>query len=92
MTLDQWLDRTSGYTVKLDAGTTIGRRWVSAEEDRPGHSVDVVLEADAFVTISIDHGGMWALVRKAIFNKSRRASDGPLTVRLTKAQRVTRAR
>lgn len=42
---------------------------------------DQAMTAD--VTIEIDHAGLLALIRKAGFNKSKRSTDGPITIKLT---------
>ncbi len=71
MTLNQWLDRVSGYTITVPVGTDV-RLYTS----------DRTLDRDTLVTITLDHREVRQLIAKALHNKSRRSRDGALTVKI----------
>jgi hypothetical protein len=79
MTLDQWLDRASGYTVTVPEGFDYSQYYGTANK--------LVLDHQAYVTIHLDHGALRELVGKALRNKSRRSRDGALTVRVDASAR-----
>lgn len=100
MTLDQWLDRSSGYTVTLPAGTRRGNKVVHREGDAwidglpPGgfdqHTCKYVQEVttqDALVTILLDHDTIRTMALRAIFHRANRSTKaGPVTVKAERAR------
>lgn len=74
MTIDQWLNRASGWTVIVPKGTDISKY----------HGTVQTVEVDTSVTIEIDPGEIRMLIRKALRNTSRRSRDGALTVKVVR--------
>ena len=77
MTLDQWLDHASGFTVTLPAGELIASHW----DDSQGKYLEARTSVDSYVTIHLDHADIRSLAAAAMRNKSKRAKRGPLTIR-----------
>jgi hypothetical protein len=68
MTLDQWLNRVSGWQVIVPKGTEIRR--------------GVTLEQDTTITIRVDPGDAWEQMRKALRNATGESRDGALRMKV----------
>lgn len=74
MTIDQWLNRASGWTVTIPKGTDL-TKYVGSP---------VILDQDMNVTIEIDPTEIRLLIKKALRNTSRRSRDGALTAKVVR--------
>ena len=66
MTLEQWLDRASGYTLTLPEGFHYPDRWGAVR----------MLDQQEYVTLYLDNGALRELIGRALRNKSQRSQGG----------------